>query len=476
MAADDDPWLRLLRLWTLDRDRGPGHVTRGLRGWEPPPEGHPDRSRALCLAAALRATEALRTDDPALARHALEAATLLPGDAPWLEFVVASVLQAAYRMSGEPEAVRRGLELLGRVGDRTDLPELAVQARALAGNLHMLQGRFHRADDLLASSLELARILGREDGAERGMALQFRAYLRVEWNRLDEARDLLLQAVEAGEAVGSRGILSGSYRKLMEVGLATGDEEEARRWLGRLEALLEGPLSERNREWLAGVRTRFMAATGDARGAADAVRARGYRPRELARADAPVLLARLAEMSTLMEVLAVLERWEALWRLAARVREVAGGAGRRWYAVRAGGWEAAALEAMGRARVATDVLEAVLPTVEEEGYVRVLADLGRTLVPVLERAVRREPAAGATGRVLAAARVHASGARSRPSLTPRQAEVLGLLARGRSTKAIARELDLSTATVKTHLHHLYRKLGVSSRTQALARAESLALL
>jgi two-component system nitrate/nitrite response regulator NarL len=57
-----------------------------------------------------------------------------------------------------------------------------------------------------------------------------------------------------------------------------------------------------------------------------------------------------------------------------------------------------------------------------------------------------------------------------PVLTSREREALAGLARGLSAPAIARELVLSTATVKTHLQHLYEKLGVSDRAAAVAEA------
>ena len=55
-------------------------------------------------------------------------------------------------------------------------------------------------------------------------------------------------------------------------------------------------------------------------------------------------------------------------------------------------------------------------------------------------------------------------------LTPRQAEVLRLLEQGRSTKQIAQELHLSPETVRNHVRHLLRALGVNSRLEAVAAA------
>ena len=57
-----------------------------------------------------------------------------------------------------------------------------------------------------------------------------------------------------------------------------------------------------------------------------------------------------------------------------------------------------------------------------------------------------------------------------PHLTPRQAEVLRLLKRGRSTEQIAQELHLSTETVRNHVRHLLRALGVHTRLEAVAVA------
>ena len=61
-------------------------------------------------------------------------------------------------------------------------------------------------------------------------------------------------------------------------------------------------------------------------------------------------------------------------------------------------------------------------------------------------------------------------------LTPRECEILGLLASGRSTKEIARQLDISPNTAKTHLARIYEKLEVQRRTQAIHKARELALI
>ncbi|GAB3261327.1 response regulator [Nocardioides dilutus] len=68
------------------------------------------------------------------------------------------------------------------------------------------------------------------------------------------------------------------------------------------------------------------------------------------------------------------------------------------------------------------------------------------------------------------------GASVATRLTPREQEVLRLVADGLGTSDIAARLYLGESTLKTHLNRIFRKLGVSNRTQALAAAIRLGLL
>ncbi len=61
-------------------------------------------------------------------------------------------------------------------------------------------------------------------------------------------------------------------------------------------------------------------------------------------------------------------------------------------------------------------------------------------------------------------------------LTAKEREVLARLAEGRSNAAIAAALHVTPATVKTHLAHIYEKLGASDRNEAVVRAVALGLL
>jgi LuxR family maltose regulon positive regulatory protein len=101
----------------------------------------------------------------------------------------------------------------------------------------------------------------------------------------------------------------------------------------------------------------------------------------------------------------------------------------------------------------------------ETGYVRVLLD-----VPELRWLLH------AVDPELAATRVGASAARPAVRLTPRELQILELLAEDRTYQQISDELVVSINTVRTHVSHLYRKLSVRRRAQAAATAHRLGVL
>ena len=84
----------------------------------------------------------------------------------------------------------------------------------------------------------------------------------------------------------------------------------------------------------------------------------------------------------------------------------------------------------------------------------------------LRRARRRARMSRAAGR----ARRTAGGGEAAGSLTPREIEVLRLVATGRTNRAIAERLGISEKTVARHLSNIFTKLGLSSRAAATAYA------
>lgn len=100
-----------------------------------------------------------------------------------------------------------------------------------------------------------------------------------------------------------------------------------------------------------------------------------------------------------------------------------------------------------------------------EAAIRLVLAGGRYLPPRLA-----EIAAGQAGGS------HGLASPTGPRITERQTDVLRLSALGRSNKEIARELDLSPATVKAHVAAALAALGAANRTEAVIRARELGLI
>ena len=138
---------------------------------------------------------------------------------------------------------------------------------------------------------------------------------------------------------------------------------------------------------------------------------------------------------------------------------------------------------------AVGTLARALTLAEPEGYVRTFVDegeaMGALLSATLEARQRGHPDAGRVparylAKLLAALAQEAATPRADERLpeppSERELEVLAFIAAGKTNVEIARELFVSTSTVKTHVNNLYRKLGAHSRTQAIARARALDLI
>jgi two-component system nitrate/nitrite response regulator NarL len=108
-----------------------------------------------------------------------------------------------------------------------------------------------------------------------------------------------------------------------------------------------------------------------------------------------------------------------------------------------------------------DVLVAAIHRVMR-GEVAISPELTGKLIAALQAAAAGGPAAAAT------APADTGGA----TLSPREQEVLRQIARGASNKEIARTLDIAETTVKIHVQHILRKLGVNSRVQAAVAVTS----
>ncbi len=136
--------------------------------------------------------------------------------------------------------------------------------------------------------------------------------------------------------------------------------------------------------------------------------------------------------------------------------------------------------AMGRSGPFEPARDTILDLVSEsgslDGVVTAIRGFPPSLAALCSNSICESEIVGALSRsrdfrILKETGLRLRGGESQPPfLTPREEDVFGLLCQGLSNGEIARSLFISGATVKVHLRHVYQKLGVSNRREALARS------
>jgi LuxR family maltose regulon positive regulatory protein len=426
-------------------------------------------------AAAIRAFIAYRRGDIPrtidLARQALEQLTL---DQPF-RGLVAWYLGIAYLYRGDPAKGSASL-IEARVSSQAaGNSYVAFMATFELAQMQARQGSLHQAEQSYQQALEL----GLERGgplAATGPAYVGRGELQREWNHLDQASHFLQEGIARCQQTGNPSIMLRGQIMLARVKQAQGDAAGAALLIQQIEQLLRSSrLSPMEAESGSAWHARLALAQGDL-----AEASRWVQERQIG-VDDELRPPRELEYLTLARVLIAQQRSHEALPMLARLLHLAERELRMGNALeilvlqalasRAGGDEVGAVERLSRA----------LSLAEPEGYIRLFVDEGEPMVALLRRAYARGLAPAYVATLLAAAGVAelAAPAPARVLLEPlteREREVLRLLVAGLSNAAMAQELVITVGTVKSHINHIYGKLGVQSRSQAIARTHCLHLL
>ena len=176
-------------------------------------------------------------------------------------------------------------------------------------------------------------------------------------------------------------------------------------------------------------------------------------------------------------------RAEATLAFAAQCEQLAAGAGSRRWQMEALLLQALAQAKLGKRTAGQSALQKSLALAQSQGYLRLFLDGGeavRDLLVGLYPTLTDPALAQFARRILEAFPAPApKKPLTPPSLTSplseREVQVLRLLSLGLSNQAVADQLYISLATVKTHIRHIFEKLGVENRIEALNKAKELHL-
>ncbi len=212
-------------------------------------------------------------------------------------------------------------------------------------------------------------------------------------------------------------------------------------------------------------------------------------------ADSEPNLANEMALLDLARMLMYHSRPDEAVQITEKLLRTADATGRRRAAIHARVLLAKIEASRGNLNRALSILEEAVRLAQAEGYLRVFLDEGGETIHRLLSALHSRLGAGyglaAYLRRIMMAAFESSAGNAQPAessagqpaggdqvdpLSEREKEILRLVAAGLTNQAIADRLVISLTTVKTHLGNIFLKLGVSNRTQAIARAESLGLL
>ena len=299
--------------------------------------------------------------------------------------------------------------------------------------------------------------------------------LHYEWNDLQASREHFLQGIAISEYSKNVEFQVAGYMLLARLEGALGNRKAALEALHKAQKLVQaGNVPAPTRARYLACQVEIALTQGDLEGA------QSWAEQMSLDVDAHPFY-RFLGLTGERLLIAQTRKAEAAHRLAAKF-EVADRAGWTYGAIAVRVLQSLAA---GNKETGVEFLAEALKRAQPEGFIRTFADVGESLVPLLQEAARQGIQPEYIGQILAVMGKRPPRQVKLPApggwlvvepLSERELEVLRLVAAGLSNREIAATLYLSPGTVKTHVHHIYGKLGVGNRTQAVTRAKELELV
>ncbi len=451
----------------------------------------PDDTQVQGEVTAIRALIAvLRGDTPGAIQLARQALDSLPADDLFLRGLVALNLGLAYDAQGDMAPASLAYSQAQAIGQASGNDLVSLMSESQLADIKLLQSKLHEAAAMYRQIIQSA-----ESGKQLSIATM--AYISMgrllyEWGDLDAATRHLTTAIELSQQWKSADMPATCLVYLAHIRQTQGDVDGTRDLLLQTEQALQGHIiSPPTVGTVKAFQARLWIRQGNLEAAKRWVREYQARPSDMP--GYPGYL-RQVEGATWARVLNAQGKPEAAIQLLDSLLQAAEAAGQTGNVIELLALRALALRAQGQSAQAMTMLERALTLAEPEGYFRIFVDEGEPMRLLLQRMKVEDPRKGAEGgrmqeyigNLLAAfgeqpasADLHPSSFISQPLVEPlseRELEVLRLIADGFSNAEIASKLVIAQGTVKRHINNIYGKLGVQSRTQAVAKAREIGLL
>jgi LuxR family maltose regulon positive regulatory protein len=481
--AHSRPWLCIHQAWPLTFAGKPEAAEPLLQQIEQQIslDDLPENDELLGNVAAMRAMLAVMGGDmPRAIELAHRADALLPADNLIPRNTIPFILASTYYAEGELVQASQALTEELKMGRAAD--NLWTVARSLCdlADLRIIEGQLQKATDLCQAALQQAEERGARQFGTVGYVLVKLGELLHERYDLTAARDHVLEGVNLMQGWQQPFEMVSGYTALTAILQAQNDAAGALEALQKAEQIRsQHPSYYKLNSMVNACRIRLCLAQGDPKDAA-----RQAMETQLGKAQA--LIFREREQMILARVRIAQEKWDEALPFLAQLAKAAETGGRFGRLIEMLALQAVALQLQGDTAQALIALEKALTIGELEGYVRAFVDLGAPMAKLLQQAAAHGIAPDYASKLLVAFETEEIESTSAPAipdtpslvepLTDRELEVLQLIGEGYSNRAIAQALVVTLNTVKKHASGIYSKLGVRSRTQAVARAQELGLL
>jgi LuxR family maltose regulon positive regulatory protein len=462
--------------------------------WEDVPSSAEQRLLAGHIAAVRAFHTMAKRDIPRTLELAREARQLLP-QRDYMRTLASIPLALSYMCQGEDIATTERIYTeASAVAYESGHPYLAVTLYCYLGAAQETRGRLYDAFETYSRALEIARGPSGHDTPPAGNPHTCLGGLALEWYDLETAKTRIGRGIELCTRWGQAAILLDAYIVLAALQQTFKDWSAVQETLQKAEQLALGLGQDPSKHlWLNDGRVRMWLAQGDLPSAVRWAQTSG-----LSADDAPSYVHRLHHIA-LARVLVAQGRedpsgpclQDAL-KLLAKLHPAAERAGWISEAIQIWMLQALAYEGRGDVGGALSALSQALALAEPGGYVRTFVSEGTAARGLLKAAAARRIAPAYVARLLAAfgqdtESLEPTTKESLPSfllhpsslaepLSARELEVLRLLRTPMSQSEISDELYVSVNTIRTHVKHIYEKLDVHSRIEAIKRADELGLV
>jgi LuxR family maltose regulon positive regulatory protein len=433
--------------------------------------------------AALYSYVAGQRDDPARALALSDhAAAHLPEDNPFLRCLVAMNQGTALLNLGQPKAAADALREAIRLSAVVALDYFTLILTSLLGQVYEMQGQLQRAFDLHQEALTAATREGAQPAPFAGVAYLGMAEIFYEWNDLDNTRRCALEGIRLSESGDIVDTLLAGHLILGNVYLARGDLERAQTALTDTERFAAHHAHSYVSALIDDLKTRLWITRGDATYAFQWAHTsfgnldENY---DFVQESARLVIARVLLVEASGDPANSSDVLAQVVKLLKQVLDHAGAAGRSQNVIKVSVLQAIAFHLRGDDDEALSCLARALALAAPSGYIRTFVDEGAPMGKLLRQALLRDIEPTYVSRLLVAtdeaANSPGNAALVEP-LTDREIDVLRLIMAGLSNQEIADTLVIAVSTVKSHVNHIYGKLSVENRTQAVLKAQKLALL